>query len=82
MYGFAVRDLELGGELPDSGHVVGLYQLLPGLLVSDLQPQTKRVCVWGGGFWSFRGVFPKRCRLILLTCSTEGVVHSMPTWQQ
>lgn len=41
MHSFAVGNLELGGELSYSGHVMSLYQLLPGLLISYLQTQTQ-----------------------------------------
>lgn len=41
VHSFAVWNLELGGELSYSGHVVSLYQLLQRLLVSQLQRQTK-----------------------------------------
>lgn len=46
VHSFAVWNLELGGELSYSGHVVSLYQLLPGLLVSQLQTQTKHPATW------------------------------------
>lgn len=46
VHSFAVWNLELGCELSHSGHVVSLYQLLPGLLVSHLHTQTQHPAGW------------------------------------
>ena len=85
VHSFTVWNLQLGGEFSHSDHVVSLYQLLPGLLVSRLQTQTQHPPRLDASRKPKLVYFGKSVYWVSvwqLTCSTVDVVHNMPTWKR